>query len=188
LQDDAELEAAIDAQMKKRLGEADDASEDEDSSEDAADGSTRKQRQGGQAADGEEGSEESEDEPEQQQKQHVVAGDRAAQLRAAAEAAVAAKRKGGSGAKAAAAPKARVSVGAKLVGDDNITCRIEPELQQCSIQVRSCRSRGMQTHCNRFRAQLLQHWMHRHNLSCVVLAMLYLVASDAVGHVLSGGV
>jgi hypothetical protein len=147
LQDDVELEAAIDAQMKKRLGEADDASEDEDGSEGAADGSKRKQPQGSEAAaDGEAGSDESDDEPEQQQKQQAGAGDRAAQLRAAAEAAVAAKRKGGSGRKAAAAPKAhaaRVNLGAKLVGDDNITCRIEPELQQCSIQVRCCERTGL---------------------------------------------
>jgi hypothetical protein len=141
LQDDAELEAAIDAQMKKRLGEADDASDEDEGSEDAADGSSKKkQRQGSEAAASEEGSEDSDDEQGQQLQKQGPAGDRAAQLRAAAEAAVAAKRKGGGGAdKAAAAPKARAGrarLGAKLVGDDNITCRIEPELQLCSIQVR----------------------------------------------------
>eukprot|EP00882_Tetradesmus_deserticola_P010548 GHRQ01011142.1.p1 GENE.GHRQ01011142.1~~GHRQ01011142.1.p1 ORF type:complete len:512 (+),score=314.67 GHRQ01011142.1:154-1536(+) len=136
-EDDVELEAAIDAQMNKRLGEAEEASEDGTGSEDAADGSKPQPQQGSRAAADDEGSEEPEEEPGQQQEQ-AGGSDKAAQLRAAAEAAVAAKRKGGGSAKAAAAPKARAaraSLGAKLVGDDNITCRIEPELQLCSIQV-----------------------------------------------------
>ncbi|KAF8073189.1 rpa1 [Scenedesmus sp. PABB004] len=115
-EEDADLNAAIDVAMKQRLGE-----EESEETDDGADGEQQQQEQEqrGGSPDG----------------AAPPAGARGQQALAAAAAAAAAKRGGGAAATPAAAKAAARRAGARMVGDETVSCRIDEERHRCYIQV-----------------------------------------------------